>query len=595
MATINEINQFQSIRGDVSAGGGSSGVINIDTKPLDLLGQYTFLFNREQWKQNEIEGQRKAKEMADIAAYDLNAIPEESKVLRQKYNELYDYVRNNPTVLDYKNNELGWLEYNKKKNDFENILSSAKQRNVVYAKRQSDIAANTSVAEKQRLERELMNDVKRTNINVPLPFTQEYDVKPVDVKAVPSVKFDVSIKDGNFVDTRKFTIPDMAAVNAQASAIELDLLKDAATPTTAQEQSQYDARVSSKRLEPVETSKEINKAIALLPKDENGVTDFSKAPTVLLKAIEQAKNYNDYVNGMREDLKTGKYKDKLGTITFAQNRGLDEADFQPINFNDGISPGELIKMRILSVSPAPSYETKIDQTNEAFNQQQLGLQWERLGLDKARLAKSDNQDLLAADGVLREITDIINKGDMTANQVDVVDSNTGRTKRVFKIGDPNILQKFGNIDKDGTTTNVPDEARYNPATNEIDLVYFQRDDEGVIKPTKTGGSYIKESKTLNSRTWANLVSQRTFSGQDRGAVNEIIQSVITKNGGDLYKIAKALNGGTIAPETTTTTSSSSSSSSSSGYTREQLKASGKGWTDERIDQAVKAGKIKLKN
>ncbi len=54
------------------------------------------------------------------------------------------------------------------------------------------------------------------------------------------------------------------------------------------------------------------------------------------------------------------------------------------------------------------------------------------------------------------------------------------TRKVFKIGDPNILQKFGNVDKLGNLTNVPDEARYDPKTNENEFyIHNARDPENA--------------------------------------------------------------------------------------------------------------------
>lgn len=394
MATINEISQFQSIRGDVAAGGGSTGAVLLDVKPLNDLAQYTFLYNREMNQRREKDAQEKAKQLAQLAAYDLNAIPKESQILRKEYNKLYDYVRNNPSVLDYKNNEEGWLEFNKKKNDFENTLISAKNRNIIFEKRQAEISATTNIAEKQRMQKALDQDIAATNINTPLPAEQMYDVTPVKVKPAPVLKFDVTKKGGNFIDTRTYALPDISSARSQANAISLGLIRDASTPTTPEEQQQFDARTNSQRLEPVLTSQEITNAISQLPVDEKGNKDFSKAPNVLLNVIEQANKVNQYLNGMREDIKSGEYEDKLGVISFGENRGLNEADYQPININDGISPEELIFMRIIAETPTASFTTKVDQTNEALNaaklaedarqaKASLALEWEKAN-DKAK-------------------------------------------------------------------------------------------------------------------------------------------------------------------------------------------------------------------
>src|SRR6478752_2409094 len=119
---------FSSYTGSAPLGGGVDiGVLNIDTRPLEDLGKYTMLYNKAEYDQRQKDAEAKAKQLASITAYDLTtAIPKDREIITKGYDELIDYARQNPTVLDYKNNPSGWLEYNKKKADFENQLKSAK-------------------------------------------------------------------------------------------------------------------------------------------------------------------------------------------------------------------------------------------------------------------------------------------------------------------------------------------------------------------------------------------------------------------------------------------------------------------------------------
>lgn len=166
---------------------------------------------------------------------------------------------------------------------------------------------------------------------------------------------------------------------------------------------------------------------------------------------------------------------------------------------------------------------------------ELALKWANYGLKKRELDKSDHKDMLAADGILRELSDILNKG--TPVKVVGVD---GITRDVIEIADPTLLSKFATIDKDGTTTNVADAIRFDPKTNQASLVYFEKGKQGLPKRGAGGGRYIIDSKPIDARTWANITTQRTFTGKDRGAVNDIVQKVIT-NAGGLYELSQTYN------------------------------------------------------
>ncbi len=366
MATISEINQFQSVRGDTSAGGGSSGAILIDSSPLNDLARYTMIANKFKYEENEKKAQDAAKQIADLTAYDLTVIPEESNEIRKEWDNLVQFARNDPSVMDFSKNQQGYIDYYKKKNEFVNKLSGGKKRLSVYSIRQSEIERETNLAEKARKQKELDADIKRTGLNQPLPATQQYDIEPVAVKPVGTMQFDVAIEGPNKDAINSYTVPDVAAARGQSNAAAFGLLQDAKAPTTPQELSQYEARLANKRLEPVETAKELSLAISQLPKDANGKPDFSKAPNILKKAVEEINSLNQYLLGMKQDIKTGKFKDKLGVIKFGDNRGLSESDYDPINIEDGISPDELLFVKTMAISPKIKEETKLMQTDNAI-------------------------------------------------------------------------------------------------------------------------------------------------------------------------------------------------------------------------------------
>lgn len=169
-----------------------------------------------------------------------------------------------------------------------------------------------------------------------------------------------------------------------------------------------------------------------------------------------------------------------------------------------------------------------------LEKEKLGLKWAELGLKKRELDKADSGDMVAADGILRELSDSLKNG----KPITEVDDN-GKKKDFIEISDPNLLKQFATIDKDGKVTNTADVIRYDPETDQAYLVYFdtKRDDQF----NKTGGRWIDKKIPLEGRTWANSVTQRTYGGKDKGNVNELVQNVITKVGG-LYKLSQFYNG-----------------------------------------------------
>lgn len=142
------------------------------------------------------------------------------------------------------------------------------------------------------------------------------------------------------------------------------------------------------------------------------------------------------------------------------------------------------------------------------------------------LEKGDKEDKDTADSVINEATSIINKGQETVVEIE------GEPEKVLRIGDPFLLQKFGNIDKDGNATNVPDVIEYNKDKNQVRLVYYDGE-------TKSGKRIIDESKTktLDQRGWLKEIAKRTSPNKDLGGVNKIVDNVLSKNGDSLYGIA----------------------------------------------------------
>lgn len=371
---------FSDYQGNRNLGGGNDGVIAIDTRPLENLAAYTYTANKVKYDQAQKDAEANAKRLADLTAYDLTtAIPKDREIIQKGYDDLYSYVRNNPDVLDYKSNPKGWMEYNKKKNDFENKLQSGKARSILYTVRENEITTETNVDEKNRLKKNLDSEASSTDINTPLNHTDKYNITPIDVKAPNMTTFDVTKEGQNVMALRKYTIPDMSSVTSQAQAGELGLLEFSKDPTT----NEYKAQHNSGKLEPVESASNISSVILdekyKQPqfRNEDGTMNIDavikdNAGNILVTGnLNAVKQYNAKMQQYKNRIKSGYFEDKFKSpISFGAN-GLDESNFAEIDISDGIQPRELLQMRIMGLTKGEGYNTEIIKTDDAIQQARL--------------------------------------------------------------------------------------------------------------------------------------------------------------------------------------------------------------------------------
>lgn len=151
----------------------------------------------------------------------------------------------------------------------------------------------------------------------------------------------------------------------------------------------------------------------------------------------------------------------------------------------------------------------------------------RLGLDWAKFNYGKEEDLFGASSVLNEAKDIIDKG----IEQEVYNRVTGKNEKSLRIGDPTLLQRFGNIDKDGNITNVPSFLEYDKNKDQVVLGYYGGD-----------GRTIEKTVSMDQRTWLKEIARRSFPNKDIGKVNAIIDDVLTKSGNSLYKITQRTGG-----------------------------------------------------
>lgn len=161
--------------------------------------------------------------------------------------------------------------------------------------------------------------------------------------------------------------------------------------------------------------------------------------------------------------------------------------------------------------------------------------------------KGDIDDIGSADTILKEVAEIIHKGEPTTSENY---QGMGGSQDMFDVNDPTLLQKFGKIDKDGKITNVPDLVQYNPKSDKLDLVYFERNslDPTSISVTKSGKRVVKETKSIDPRTYLKEKAKLAFPNKDIGKINTLVEQAYTKMGGSLKNVSDYYFGKKQEPE-----------------------------------------------
>lgn len=527
---------FSSYQGNANLGGSTLGVGQLDTRPIMDLARYTLMYNQAEYNQRQKDAEKIAAEIADATSYDLTTgIPKDAKVLQDKYKELTDYIAANPDAVNYRNTSK-WTEYQKKKSDLLNDIKGAKVRDLLYEARRKEIAEEPNEARKRLMQQNLDADIDATEIRVPLPFSQKYDLSLPEIPKPNSLEFDVIQKGPNENVTRAFKVFDVANARRQGNVFGLNLEQTDFDPATPGGQQRL---ISKDQNFWIKGTEQLNAALQDPSLRVNGVLDETKLKGLSRQLVDLLKKTNEYLEVEKNKITSGAYRDKLGNVVSFGAGALNEEDYQPINYADGISPDELALAAQFAAWSGDQYKTTTQQTNDQIEAERLAEQmrhnrvaesidWANYGLQKDKLDKLDDEDLLGAESVINEAVSIIKKGDDAASTTNIF--GIKRAKNIFDIADPATLQFFGKLDKDGKYYDVPDAVEYNKRTNQLNLVYRKTDDAG----NPTG---VIERKPMDERTWLAQIVTRKFPNKDKGTVNNIVEEVLKKNN-NLYELSK---------------------------------------------------------
>lgn len=524
-----------SYTGDPNLGGGTFGAFKLDLRPIEDLAKYTFLYNKSEYEQRQKDAEAAAKEIADMTNYDLTSgIEKDAKILQQKYDKITAYVRDNPNALDYRNKKE-WMEYKRMRNDLDNDLQGAKVRNTMWALRQKEIQDETNTTLKADMQRRLDEEISNTDIRTPIKHSDKFNIEPANYIAPKKLSFTVSKEFPNYVGITDVLTTDMADVKNQANAIIMGLSKFM-NPKTKLEEEQFRTQSASGKLEPILSANNVSSAMAGFV--QNGTFDIAAAKksgnSILSGTVANVEAYNRRMDEMVAAIKAGAFEDKLsgGKAAFGVN-GLNEADYEKIDLNKGyITPEEYARLGIMAAAePIITSKTDIRQTDNAIQRGNLAAEWARIGLARDQMNAGKVDDFVGADAVIRKIQEAITQGQIVNRDIG------GKQEQWRVIADPMILKELATVNKDGTTTNVADRIYYNDKTNQMSLVYYEKDETGQTKTTASGKAIVKDEIPMNGSDWVTMITRQKNPNKDIGAVNSLVQQQLNFYNGNLLELA----------------------------------------------------------
>lgn len=392
---------FSQYEGNAALGGYGLGAVKIDPRPIEDLGRYTFLYNKQMYDQRQKDAEEKILELAELSKYDPNdSIPEERQEAIDAYNKAVeagrDYSRVSPATPEEKVQQ--YYGYKSKIKDSIDKLNMLQARNIAYKKRLDDIAKETNIDAKAIKQKRLDEDVRNTK-GRQLPIEPLVNLEFPTIPPISSYQFDLFYKDPNTNQTVTIELPNMRNLSANSNLINTDFAtKDfdvnsrefQSLSTEEKGNALYQSQLRSvyRKNGWVAAADQYNQFInqkapdgSFLYRDADGNLDLTKmksAPEFMRRTVEQFEEYNKQMVAWKNAIKNGLFtRGETGKPQGFDNTILFESDFDEINYKDGIDAGEMSKVLMLSQWKPKTSLRKIDatQTNEEIARGNLSARW----------------------------------------------------------------------------------------------------------------------------------------------------------------------------------------------------------------------------
>lgn len=420
MPTISDIANLDQYKGTAELGGSGALAINIDTRPIQQLAQYTFLYNKSQYDQRQKDADQKIKEIGALAPYDLiNGIEKDANEVKDAQAKLTDYLAeyaakgtpNSPKEkiqqeLDLQKNISGQLK----------LINAANSRKIKLDKYTDAVQSNSKLSADQKELK--INNAKKLFDNTDI-YTLP-DIPETDL-TIPKIGEPVMDKTVSLTETPNGIIKEQKdqwsfAGNNKVSYLEANNLMLPVLPqnATQQQKDEYEEKKLAYSKNDVGIWKLAQDAYANAFNDpkykkpiinnENAVyaapsgavvgaeIDINKIKQdnpIIGGILSIGERYNNYAKERIQQIQDGYYIDKVTGYKVRVEGGDTVEDIQLLDLTKPLSDADLIKLRKFSVAQPDKVEKTYTHTGDANTLRNIQLDY------NATIAGQRNQKSIA--------------------------------------------------------------------------------------------------------------------------------------------------------------------------------------------------------
>lgn len=388
MAGINDITQGQYYKGDAALGGGYSPAIQLDTTPLDKLAAFTQQRDLVLYRQKQIDDATAADNLSEVTAYDITSpLQPQNEYLKQKYDEINKFLRENPNSLNFDKDREGYQKRMLLQNEFKTARKRATINDIIYNKRLNEVETEPDVQKKALMQAELDVDKERffsqpdywknNTLNTAAEISAE-DYKLPDLEVAVNEEI-IQLPNSDIVEKVKFINPDelrtkadVVAFNLPQNALDknspefLKLSESGKKLALAKEAYRLKNVSALRRMADVVSGiygeiKTKNPEFQLSEESVNSLPIDGTAKDVLLAVS----GYNSDILKLNALLPNAKSKDPTKKNVYG--------NFKPINIEDGIDASEILMLKMYQKQGGfvKSNEKDIKQNDNAIQRQQI--------------------------------------------------------------------------------------------------------------------------------------------------------------------------------------------------------------------------------
>ncbi len=380
--------------GNAALGAPTGLPINLDTRPIQQLAQYTFLYNKSNWEQDQKNADAKVDELAKLAAYNpINGIRKDTQAVIDAKVKLQDagakYARE--LAKNPKERTEQFVKFKTEIGEAENLINSANNRAIAYNVRKNAIMQGADPAAQKDIQlKALDKEFDETDIYTKISALPNYKVENVEIpKPVPQKIDTVVIGDNQNIQV-KSSIFNPATNIPEADRVVLgikNLYPKKGTPEYDQlsdvqkQQADLQGAVESSGKFWGDMSGNFNAVLQSkgadgkpLYFDENGVflkdkfEDDNASNSVVMRAYNGLKNLDAYSRKKYDEIsaKGGIFDDK--GVGYALPGNLNANDFKQgfIDFNKGVQPNQLGLAGMFAEYTGDTFDKKVTETDNAI-------------------------------------------------------------------------------------------------------------------------------------------------------------------------------------------------------------------------------------